>query len=74
MKSCFMFGHADAPETIRPELERMIAYHYTNYGVRDFYVGSRGRFDRMAVTVENRVKENCSDLRIVRLLAYHPAE
>lgn len=74
MKSCFMFGHSNAPENIVADLENRIAYHYVNYGIREFYVGNRGSFDAMAVTAANRVKEKYSDLRIIRLLAYHPAQ
>lgn len=74
MKFCFMFDHSNAPDSILPELEKMIEYHYTSYGIRDFYVGSRGCFDGLATTAANRVKAKFPDLKIIRVLAYHPAE
>ena len=40
MKSCFMFGHADAPDIIMPRLEQAIERYYSKDGLTDFYVGN----------------------------------
>lgn len=73
MKSCFMFGHADCPDSMLPKIEEAIVNCYSN-GVTAFYVGSRGRFDRLAATAVKRVKQQYSNIRLYLLLAYHPAE
>lgn len=74
MKTCFLFGHADCPEDIMPKLEQMIETCYTNNGICHYYVGNRGRFDRLAVAAVKRVKQRHEDVKLFLLLAYHPAE
>ena len=74
MKSCFMFGHGDAPDEIMPKLEQAIEKGYTVYGVTDFYVGNRGRFDHLAAAAVRKVKQRHPEVRLYLLLAYHPAE
>lgn len=74
MRSCFLFGHADCPDSIMPKLEQAIEDCYTKYGVTDFYVGSRGRFDHLAATAVKRIKQQHKDMKLYQLLAYHPAD
>lgn len=73
MKSCFMFGHADCPDSILPKIEEAIETCYS-HGVTDFYVGNRGRFDSLAATAAKRVKQRHPHIQLFLLLAYHPAE
>lgn len=73
MKTCFLFGHADAPESIMNGLETAIENEILN-GTTEFVVGSHGRFDRMAVTALRRAKKRHSQITLRVLLAYHPAE
>ncbi len=73
-KSCFMFGHADTPQSVLPELERAIESHYSNYGIQSFYVGNRGNFDSLAAKAVRNVKQRHPDTRLYLVLAYHPAE
>lgn len=73
-KVCFLFGHHNAPMTLVPELEAAVRRHYLAYGVRNFLVGSRGDFDRMAATAVKRIKREYPDICLLLLLAYHPAE
>ena len=73
-KSCFMFGHADAPDIIMPRIEELIENQYSNLGIRCIYVGGKGNFDRMAAAAAKRVKQRHPDLQLVLVLAYHPAE
>ena len=73
MKSCFMFGHSDCPDTMLPKIEEAIVNCYSK-GVTAFYVGSRGRFDGLAATAVKRVKQRYSDIRLYLVLAYHPGE
>ena len=42
--------------------------------IRCFYVGSRGRFDRLAATAAKRVKQRHPSLQLYLVLAYHPGE
>lgn len=73
MKSCFLFGHADCPDHVLPKLEQAIEIAVSK-GVLNFYVGNHGAFDRLAATAVKRVKQNCPEVRLYLLLAYHPAE
>lgn len=74
MKTCFMFGHADAPDAIIPKLAEAIEYYYTELRVTTFYVGNRGRFDSLAASAVLRAKKRHTDMKLYLLLAYHPAE
>ena len=73
MKSCFLFGHADAPDTIMSKLDDAIENCYSS-GITYFYVGNRGRFDSLAVSAITRAKQRHPDIRMYLLLAYHPGE
>ncbi len=73
MKSCFMFGHGDCPESILPNLEAAIENCYKK-GVTDFYIGNRGQFDRLGIAALRKAKEKHPDICVYLLLAYHPAE
>lgn len=71
---CFMFGHANCPDSILPKLEQSIEACYAKYNIRCFYVGNRGHFDSLATTAVKRAKLRHNDIRLYLLLAYHPAE
>lgn len=73
MKSCFMFGHADTPDTIIPRLDEAIENCYSK-GIVYYYVGNRGRFDSLAASAVLRAKKRHTDMKLYLLLAYHPAE
>ncbi len=74
MKSCFMFGHSDCPDTMLPKIEAAVELVYKSYGVQVFYVGSRGRFDSLAATATKRLKQKYPDISLHLVLAYHPGE
>ena len=74
MKSCFMFGHSDCPDSMLPKIEAAIEQYYSQYGVTDFYIGNRGRFDSLAATAVNNVKQRHTDICMYLLLAYHPSQ
>ena len=73
MKSCFMFGYSDCPDSMLPKIEEAIGNCYSK-GVTSFYVGSRGRFDSLAATAVKRMKQRHTDIKLYLLLAYHPGE
>ena len=56
MKSCFLFGHRDAPSEIRTRMEEAVERHYQEYGIRQFYVGGYGAFDSMAASAVKDAK------------------
>lgn len=56
-RSCFLFGHADCPDSVMPILEQAVERFYTNFQVRYFYVGNRGRFDSLAAAAVKRAKK-----------------
>lgn len=74
MKSCFLFGHSDCPQYVIPQIVASLEYHYTQYGVRQFYVGNRGNFDRLAATALRQMKKQHPNVELYLLLAYHPGE
>ena len=74
MKSCFMFGHGDAPESIMPRIQAAIEAQYRDNGVTVFYVGNRGSFDRMATAAVKQVKQRFPEISLILVLAYHPGE
>lgn len=74
MKSCFFIGHHDAPSTVTPLLDEAVKRHVTEFGVTQFLVGHYGAFDKMAASSVIRAKRECSGVRLLLLLPYHPAE
>ena len=74
MGYCFMFGHADCPDSMLPRIEQAIEHYYSQYEIADFYIGNRGRFDSLAATAVRNAKQRHPDIRMYLLLAYHPSE
>lgn len=74
MKCCFLFGHHDCPFKIQSDIEKAVLRHYSEYGVRHFYVGNHGTFDSIASSAVKSIKRKYSDLFLYLLLPYHPAE
>lgn len=72
-KSCFLFGHADAPQSILPDLEEAIESQVTK-GVTNFFVGYHGSFDCMASTALRTIKRKHREVTATLVLSYHPAE
>ncbi len=72
MKSCFMFGHTDCPDSMLPAIEETIEQFYQKFEIRIFYVGNRRRFDSLAATAVKRVKRKYPDISLRLVLACHP--
>ena len=72
-KTCFMFGHATAPEETVSLIEAAAEKHYHKYGIHTFIVGNHGSFDSYARIAITRLKERYSDISLFLLLAYHPS-
>lgn len=73
-KVCFLFGHSTTPYAALPLIEAAAERHYQEYGIRTFVVGNRGSFDSYAATAISHLKKRHSDISLLLLLAYHPAE
>lgn len=74
MKSCFFIGHREAPESLAPFLAEAIERHITEMGVAEFIVGGYGAFDRMVAHKLAEAKKRYSEINIMLLTPYHPAE
>lgn len=73
-KSCFFIGHREADERLLPRLELVIDRLIQKENVRYFYVGGYGGFDRIAAAAVKRAKQKHSDITLMLVLPYHPAE
>ena len=73
-KSCFFIGHREADERLLPRLELTINRLILEEGVRYFYVGGYGGFDRIAATAVKKAKRQHLNITLMLMLPYHPAE
>ncbi len=72
MSSCFFIGHRDAPASLLPSVRAAGEDLIRREGVTDFYVGSRGAFDRLAASAVLGLKRAYPEIRLYRVLAYLP--
>lgn len=73
-KVCFLFGHATTPYDALPLIEAAADRQYNEHKIRTFVVGNRGSFDGYAATAIKKLKKKYSNISLLLLLAYHPAE
>ena len=73
-KSSFFIGHREADDRLLPRLELVVDRLIQEEGVRYFYVGGYGGFDRLAAAVVRRMKQKYPDITLMLVLPYHPAE
>ena len=73
-KSCFFIGHKEADERLLPRLELAVDRLIQEEGVRYFYVGGYGGFDRLSAAAIRRMKQKYPDITLMLVLPYHPAE
>ena len=73
-KSCFFIGHREADERLLSRLELVIERLIKEEGVRYFYVGGYGGFDRIAANAVQKAKRKYHYITLMRVLPYHPAE
>ncbi|MBQ4637471.1 MAG: hypothetical protein IJB92_01900 [Clostridia bacterium] len=72
-KSCFLFGNADAPQSIYSIIERHIELEFIE-GNEIFYVGYHGKFDRLASLALQNAKKKHPMISAYLVLSYHPTE
>ncbi len=68
---CSLFGHRDAPETIKSTLKTILLDLIENKNVNIFYIGNNGSFDRMAKELLKELKKSLNFNYYV-VLAYIP--
>lgn len=72
-QSCFLFGHGDCPEILFPEIVRAVETLIVEHGCKNYYIGHRGNFDRLATRAVIALKEKYPFLSLQRVIAYyHP--
>ena len=74
VKSCFFIGHREANESLLPKLREVIAHLIMEENVRYFYVGGYGGFDRISAHAVIDAKKKYTDITLMLVLPYHPAE
>ena len=74
MKSCFLFGHRNAPFSVRPALSAAIEQKILQNNVTEFIVGQYGYFDAMAAGAIRELKTRYPSICLTILLPSHPAE
>lgn len=72
MSSCFLFGHANTPQSALSALMEAIENEVSRE-TKIFYVGYHGNFDRMAIAALRRTKQKYSNIIAVLVLPYHHA-
>ena len=73
MKTCFLFGHRDAPEALLPAIEAAMLECVDARGVEEFVVGRYGGFDALAARAGCAVKRKRPGVVLTLLLPYLPA-
>lgn len=72
MPSCTFFGHHDAPQTLKPQLQKILTDLITHEGVDTFYVGHQGAFDAMAYAVLRSLSQSYPHIVISVVLPISP--
>ena len=71
---CCFFGHRDTPQEYSPILEATVERLITEEGACEFYVGTHGNFDGMALKVLRLMKQRHPHICYSVVLAYHPGK
>jgi len=69
---CTFIGHRDTPSAVEAVLEKVLIELINKKGVKDFYVGTHGNFDYMALRALKRLSEKYPQIVYKRVLAYIP--
>ena len=72
--ACGFCGHADTPEKVYAPLRSCIEELICRQGVREFYVGSEGAFDRMALRALREMMKKYTAIRYAVVLARLPGK
>ena len=69
---CTFFGHRDCEEKVEPFLSDAIECLIKDYNADTFYVGTNGKFDKMAKKVIERMRKKFINIKFYMVLAYMP--
>ena len=69
---CFFIGHRECGQELYPALCTAVERHIVEMGAAEFWVGNYGGFDRMAVRALQTAKQQHPEIKLFRLLAWHP--
>ena len=75
MSSCAIFGHSKYSydgdrEKIKAGISDLIKFN----GVTEFFVGMRGNFDLLCVELLRKLKQEYSNIKVIRVWSYIPQE
>ena len=66
------FGHRDSPPEVEIPLRKILDDLIRNRGVRRFYVGDQGRFDKLVLRILSEYQKANADICVEKVLAYLP--
>lgn len=72
MAACTFFGHHDCPLEIEPLIDTLLRWLINEQGVRTFYVGNHGNFDRLVARCLRRFVQDDPSIQFSIVLAYLP--
>lgn len=72
-KTCVFCGHRDAPSSLYERIYQAAEGLILEQGVRQFYCGDKGAFDRTAARAVHALKAQYPGIRSYKVLAYLPA-
>lgn len=72
--TCTFFGHRDVSREIEKPLTAAIIDLIENKGVKKFYVGNQGGFDRMVRARLKELKKKYPHIEYAVVLAYMPTK
>lgn len=68
---CTFIGHRDTPREVKSILKALLI-KLINQGVCEFYVGTHGSFDNLALTCLEELQKEFTDIKYIKVLAYLP--
>ena len=72
MAACTFLGHHDCPLEIESLIDTLLRWLINEQGVRTFYVGNHGNFDRLVARCLRRFAQDDPSIQFSIVLAYLP--
>lgn len=73
MAACTFFGHRDTPSSVKPQVKKELL-KLIDRGIKTFYVGDKGAFDLIVISLLREIKQTIPDIRYSIVLAYLPKQ
>ncbi len=71
---CTLLGNRECPGLQEERLEQLLIDLICRQGVRRFYVGNHGKFDRKAAVVLQKICQKFAHVEYTVVLAYYPTD